>query len=141
MTIDIQDNVDAIVSELVNASDNDDSLAYWDQYKLLEKICTDNQRSDNDHPYQWEALGDFTVDDNAALKIYRKALKLAQKKSLNDYLASLNFAMAERHKELDDLAMACQLAKQAVELSATVDDEELRQDINEFLFAISDGVS
>ncbi len=138
MNAEIYNHVEAIVIALLKASDEDDSISYWNQYERLEKVCAEAKHSVDDHPYQWETLADFTVDDKVALKIYERAFTLAEKESLNDYLATLSYAMAERHNELENFDKALQCAKSAQMLASLLDDEELQHDIRDLLKELSE---
>jgi len=129
----IYEEVKDLAIKLVNASEVDDTQEYWSLYNQLEEICSKNENGENNHPFQWETLGDFTSDNTAALEIYKKSLALAEELKLNEYIASVTFAMAERYGELGENKMAIQTARQANKVAENLDDLELRREISEFL--------
>ena len=121
--------------DIVNASE--DLKLEWEKYNNLKLFCEKNEKSKNNHPLQWEALADFTTDNNQSLLIYKKALELANELSLNDYSVSIYFAMAERHFSSGNVEQAFNLAYQANELAKSINNLELKQEISEFLLTIS----
>lgn len=133
MNSDIYDKVKELAFELVNASWREDTPAYWDYYQQLEKVCIENRTGKNEHPFQWETLGDFTNDSIQALKIYENARKIAHRQNLREYSASISLAMAEQYLKLGDKEMAFNTANQANNFAKTLDDLELRKEISEFL--------
>ncbi|MBL4796650.1 MAG: tetratricopeptide repeat protein [Oleispira sp.] len=138
MDIDIYNEVHQIVCDLVNASAIDDTKAYWKLYHALEVICESNDSTKRDHPFQWETLADFTTDDSASLSLYGKAFNLAKALSLNEYMASIQLALAERYVELGmhDKAYLC--ANAANEYAVKTEDLDLRKSISEFLLSGND---
>ena len=119
--------------ELVNSSESEDTKKYWADYQRLVEVCSENESSGNDHPFQWETLADFTTDSNSALKIYLKALQLAELQKLPEYTASIKLAMAERYSELGIRDQALTTAHQANHIAKKLDDLQLRKEISEFL--------
>ena len=133
MSPDVYEMIRDLAVNLANCSEREDTQEYWSQYHQLENICTENENGENDHPFQWETLADFTIDNNSALKIYVKALELAQSHNLSEYSASVTFAMAERYSELGDKELALSAAHQANAIAKQLEDLELRKAISEFL--------
>jgi len=133
MDNDIYINVKDIACELVNSSSVEDTRSYWDFYHQLESVCSENEGSENNHPFQWETLADFTDDNNAALNIYKKALELSKNMGLNEYSASIGLAMADRYNGLGDKEKAYNAALEANKFAMMLDDLELRKEISEFL--------
>jgi len=111
MKLDIYEKIKGLAIELVNSSANENTQEYWSYYHQLERICLENENSGNDHPFQWESLGDFTTNNEEALKLYAKALELAQSQNLEEYLASIYFAIAERYSELGNKKSALNMAR------------------------------
>jgi tetratricopeptide (TPR) repeat protein len=133
MDNEIYEKVKDIAVELVNASAINDQRSQWEYYQELHGICIDNENGINDHPFQWESLADFTNDPNKAIELYKKALSLAESKSLAEYSASILFAIAERYIEIGNKTKACENAIKASEHAKNLDDLELRKEISEFL--------
>ena len=133
MNQDIYEQVKDLAVEIVNVSAIENTKEYWVLYQELEKVCLENEIGENNHPFQWEALGDFTTDNNAALNIYKKAIGLAEELNLNEYVASIKLAMAERYVELESYEEALETACQANKIAKKLSDLELRNEISEFL--------
>ena len=137
MNSEIYENVKDLACDLVNASGVGDTVEHWRLYQELEKICTVNEGSIRDHPFQWETLADFTNDDSASILIYEKAFELAKKSDLSEYMASIKLAQAERYSSIGISDLAYSVAKEANEYAKTGNDLELRKEISEFLLSES----
>ncbi len=122
-----------IATDLVNATFINNTKAIWSLHHELEEICLRNENRENNHPFQWETLGDFTINNKAALNIYEKALVYAEQLELVDYITSIRFAMAERYYDLGCLKEAYINAKQANDFAKNTNDLELRKEISDFL--------
>jgi len=133
MNQDIYERVKGLAVEIMNASEIENTKQYWVVYQELEKVCLENERGEANHPFQWETLGDFTTDNKAALNIYKKAIEFAESLNLNEYVASVKLAMAERYIELGSYEEAFKVASQANEIAKELNDLELRKEIGEFL--------
>jgi tetratricopeptide (TPR) repeat protein len=129
----IYSKVKDIAIDLANTSAIGDKRSHWEHYQKLLKICQENEKGIKDHPFQWESLADFTNDPEKALEIYEKALVLAESQELLEYSASVNFAMAEKYRELGIDSKAFKKAQLANELAKDLDDFDLRKDISGFL--------
>ena len=136
MNPNIYQEVKGVAVDLANASAVDDVKAQWSHYQKLQQICIENENGENNHPFQWEALGDFTSDNNLALEIYQNALDLALRLKLDEYSASINLAMAERYRDLGDKEKAHSFAAQADVFANKLDILELRKEVSEFLLDI-----
>ncbi len=131
----LHDEVHQLALDIVNASAIEDRASEWAVYTKLRELCESNEASELNHPLQWESLGDFTIADDKAIPIYLKALEIAEKQNRIEYIASINFALAERHLELKEPEGAYRFARQANEAAKNTDDLELRKEISEFLLA------
>src|SRR5687767_9180942 len=98
------DEVHELALSLVNSQGQTNS--YWRIYEKLRVLCENHAGSKSDHPFQWETLADFTLDDLAALEIYAKALEIAKALRLEEYSASVQLAMAERYLQLENAEYA-----------------------------------
>ncbi|MFI8384405.1 hypothetical protein [Pseudomonas sp. NPDC079086] len=139
MSPDIHDAVHEIVLEIVNASEIEDKQTQWSAYQRLQAICESNEKSESNHPFQWETLGDFTNDKRLALGFYEKALGYAVTGSLDGYIASICLAITEIHISLGNTTSAKDFAAQANDAALRTDDLELRKSISEVLLQLSNG--
>lgn len=128
------DEVHDLALRLVNSQD--ETKSYWQLYEKLRMVCENHADSVKDHPFQWETLADFTLDDVAALEIYAKALGIAEILGLKQYSASIQFAMAERYLQLGELENAFNFARCANEIAKNTNDLELRKEVSVFLLEI-----
>jgi len=122
-----------LASNLVNASSEGDTARYWTHYHALEELCLSNEKNEYNHPFQWETLADFTTDSNASLPLYEKAFTLAEKLQLNEYMASIKLASAERYRDLGTHKLAYSTAKSANDYAIKTNDLVLRKEISSFL--------
>jgi hypothetical protein len=127
----------AICQEIANASNTDNDELRLASCKKLQVLCATNQDSPKDHPLQWEALADFTEDGEQAMDIYDVALATAEKLALPVFTASAYLAMAQRQVEFEEKDQALVFATKANEAAQTVDSEELKAEITEFLALLS----
>ncbi|MCU7997472.1 hypothetical protein [Shewanella sp. SM95] len=126
--------VHELALSLVNSQDQ--TKSYWRLYEKLRVVCENHAGSKSDHPFQWETLADFTLDDVAALEIYAKALEIAEILGLEQYSASIQLAMAERYLQLGKPDYALKFANSANETAKGTKDLDLRKEISEFLLEI-----
>ncbi len=125
------EKIHQLVLDLVNNEDLDMELNIYNQIK---DVCETHEGTILDHPFQWEILADFTLEnDRNALKIYFKALKLAIEGNLTEYVASINLAIAERYMELEDFNKAWCFATSANQAAESSNDLALKQEISEIL--------
>lgn len=135
MDNEIYDQILAISCDLVNSSSAGDTKSLWYNYNLIQAICHDNEGTEKDHPFQWETMADFTIDDTASLSIYAKAFDLAEALGLHEYMASIKLALAERYLNLGIPGKAYSSARIADEYAAKTNDLDLRQSVSEFLLS------
>ena len=136
----LYDEVHEISLILVNGSEIGDSKLQWEAYQDLFNLCEDNEKTDLNHPFQWETLADFTIADDEAIKIYEKALKYAKLANLNSYIASILFVIAEKYQEKKNYPKSLNLAEEANEIAKTTNDLQLRREISEFLLQTSKSI-
>lgn len=128
-----------ICQNIANASERDDEDARNSACGDLQKLCATNQDSTKDHPLQWEALADFTDDGDQAMDIYQIALAIAEKLKLATFIASVYLAMAQRQQEFEESSKALEYATMANAAAKTINSEELKQEIKEFLSTLTNG--
>ena len=127
------DIINGLSIKLVNASIKGNDTQALAAYEILATLCIDNEGSKNDHPLQWEALGDFAETHDQAIHAYKKGLVCSKALGLSDYTASLLFAMTESYAEEHELDNAYQLATQAKTEADKTDQVELKSAINQFI--------
>jgi hypothetical protein len=128
----VWDRVMAFAKQLANESELD---RYAGTYKALHDFCEEQSLAGYDHPFLWETLADFTIDDGAAVPLYQRALSKAVGDEARAYRASIQFSLAERYKRLGDDALARSYAVAADDVARDIDDRELRRRINRFLLS------
>jgi hypothetical protein len=122
-----------IAIAIANASAIDDKKYRWELYQELQEVCLENEDGEKNHPFQWEALADFTDDPKKAIDLYEVAYRVAESKGLKEYSASINLALAERYFEMGNVEKAGEKAYLANDIAKTLSDLELRKEISEFL--------
>jgi len=140
MTLDskLYDRVLALATSLTEAVENDDDRAFTQQYAELEKLCADARAAGTAHPFYLESLGDFTLDDEDAIDIYEQGLELADLQQHPEYRASIQLAIAERYRDLDDLDAALAYASEARKSVTLADDPALAEELETFLRDLKD---
>jgi len=125
--------------KLMKAAAKDDRETFDALYAELRAICIDNENTDKDHPEQWETLADFTEELEDALPIYQKALDKAVAKQSNDHIASIGFSMASLQAETGQTGAAIVSLQQARTSAQSIEDDELKADIDELLESLNTG--
>ncbi len=108
---------------------------YWVHYNALRDYCEAQSLDGYDHPFLWESLGDFTIDDNAAIPLYLRALDAATSEDARDYRVSARLALAERYRSKGQEDLARQYAIAADDEAHGLSDLELRREISKFLLS------
>lgn len=122
-----------LAEQLMEAANKNDQTTFDTHYSLLKTLCIANENTEKDHPVQWETLADFTEDLQEALTLYQKALTKATAINAKDYMASITFAMAKLHLELNQAEHAINNL-QAAKISANkIEDKELKAEIDALL--------
>ncbi|MCU4676124.1 hypothetical protein N7931_10835 [Catenovulum sp. 2E275] len=129
----IYNSVLDLACELVNSSSAELTQNYWHAYQKLNELCELHKGTSKDHPLQWEALADYTRNIEQALNIYLIAIEVATNLNLSEYVASSQFAVAERFLEAGNKSEAITWASRADENARTCSNLELRKEISEFL--------
>lgn len=129
----IYKSIYVLAEKLLEADSKNDQKTFDALYAQLKDLCNENEKSDKDHPEQWETLADFTAGLDEALVIYDKALEKAKAINSKDHLSSIAFSMAVIQVELgqkDDAITSLQNAK----ITANkIEDKELKVEIDELL--------
>jgi len=132
---DFYDQVADLAERMVEASLSGRVTDHWRAHAELRQLCENHQGGPLDHPFQWETLGDFTTNDHQALQTYQTAARLAKDLQLQEYLASINFAQAERWQALGESNKAWELARLAMEQASVTTDQALKLEISQWLLA------
>jgi len=128
-----------LAEKLMRAAAKDDRATFEALYAELQAICAEHENTEKDHPEQWETLADFTEEREDALPIYQKALDKAVAKQSNDHIASIGFSMAALQVELGDNQAAIERLQQAQASAHTIEDNELKAEIDELLATLTTG--
>lgn len=128
-----------LAEKLMRAAAKDDRATFEALYAELQAICAEHENTEKDHPEQWETLADFTEELEDALPIYQKALDKAVAKQSNDHIASIGFSMAALQVELGDNQAAIERLQQAQASAHTIEDNELKAEIDELLATLTTG--
>ena len=113
----LYDEVHQLSIDVVNASSEEDTEAEWIAYNKLRELCELNENTEKNHPIQWEALADFTTNDDQAIAIYQKALHCSELLGLAEYSASIYFELANRFQDSSQNGEAFEFAHKANELA------------------------
>jgi hypothetical protein len=122
-----------LATTLVNASESFDKEVYRAQYNELREVCESEAASGRAHPLLFETLADFTEDDQIAIELYQKGLEFAVHSDAAAYRASIQFAIAQRYRNMGKTPLAYEYGLRASEAAKHLDDADLRQEIRDFL--------
>jgi len=122
-----------IALSITNASENNDKETEWTSYQELLSLCKKYENTELNHPYQWEAIADFTQSATESIKLYEKALKIAVDNKLNDYTSSILFGIAESYSRNHNHDKSLEFAIKANDVAKTTNDLDLRKEISEFI--------
>ncbi|WP_201596267.1 tetratricopeptide repeat protein [Psychrobacter fulvigenes] len=129
----IYKSIYVLAEQLLEADSKNDQQAFDALYAQLKDLCIENEKSDKDHPEQWETLADFTEDLDAALVIYEKALGKATAINSKDHMASIAFSMAELQYELGQKDAAIKSLQNAKISANKIEDREFKVEIDQLL--------
>ena len=129
----IYKSIYVLAEKLLEADSKNDQKTFDVLYVQLKDLCIENEKSDKDHPEQWETLADFTEDLDEALVIYQKALDKAAAINSKDHLSSIAFSMAELQIELGQTDAAIKNLENAKISANKIEDREFKVEINELL--------
>ncbi|WP_350655786.1 tetratricopeptide repeat protein [Psychrobacter sp. S1-30-MNA-CIBAN-0213] len=129
----IYKSIYVLAEKLLEADSKNDQKTFDLLYGQLKDLCIENEKSDKDHPEQWETLADFTEDLDAALVIYEKALKKATAINSKDHMSSIAFSMAVLQIELGQKDAAINSLQNAKVSANKIEDKEFKVEIDELL--------
>ena len=131
------DDIITISQHIADASATNNDAMREDSYKLLIKLCANNDNSPKDHPLQWEALADFTLDSEQSIDIYQKGLDCAKRLQLTNSIASIYLSMAMRYQEMEESEKAQEYGELSSALLTDITNDDLKDDIKEFVSTLS----
>lgn len=131
------DTVASLARAMFQANASGQTVGYWRSYNALLAYCEEQEAQGVRHPFPWETLADFTRDDFAAVPLYLHALEQAG--HADTYRASILLELARRYQGCEQHEAARRCATQANDCAATLDDLDLKQDINRFMLRLSAG--
>jgi hypothetical protein len=123
----------SITDNLLSAVQQKNQKRFDGYYLELKQLCEENEKTDKDHPVQWETLADFTDDLALAITIYEQALVKAEAINSKDFRSSIGFSMATLKVELGDKAGAIEDLEQAKISCNKIVDKELKAEIHDLL--------
>ncbi len=129
----IYKSIYVLAEQLLEADSKKDQQAFDALYAQLKDLCIENEKSEKDHPEQWETLADFTEDLEEALVIYEKALGKATAINSKDHMASIAFSMAELQNELGQKDAAIKSLQNAKISANKIEDREFKVEIDQLL--------
>ena len=122
-----------LTDNLVAAAQQKNQKRFDGFYLELKQLCEDNEKSDKDHPVQWETLADFTDDLALAITIYQQALVKAEAINSKDFRSSIGYSIATLKVELGDTTGAIEYLEQAKISCNKIVDKELKAEIHDLL--------
>ena len=129
----IYKSIYVLAEKLLEADSKNDQKTFDALYAQLKDLCIENEKSDKDHPEQWETLADFTAELDEALVIYDKALEKAKAINSKDHLSSIAFSMAVIQVELGQKEAAITSLQNAKITANKIEDKEFKVEIDELL--------
>lgn len=122
-----------LAEQLMEADRKGDKAEFESLYGQLKAICLDNEKTDKDHPEQWETLADFTEDLELALEVYEKAQGKALAINAKDHLSSIGLSMAKLQVDLGQREAAIKSLESAQVSANKIEDKQLKAEIDELL--------
>ena len=128
----------SLTDNLMAAAQQKNQKIFDRYYEELKQLCEDNEKSDKDHPVQWETLADFTDDLALAVTIYEQALVKAEVINSKDFRSSIGFSIAALKVELGDKIGAIEHLEKAKISCNKIVDKELKAEIHDLLTELMD---
>ena len=133
MNTKIYKRVLSLTDSLLGAVQQKNQKRFDGFYLELKQLCEEHEKSDKDHPVQWETLADFTDDLALAITIYQQALVKAEAINSKDFRSSIGFSIAALKVELGDKTEAIEYLEQAKISCNKIADKELKAEIHDLL--------
>ncbi|WP_057830457.1 hypothetical protein [Colwellia sp. TT2012] len=122
-----------LTDSLLTAAQQKNQKIFDGFYAELKQLCEEYEKSDKDHPVQWETLADFTDDIALAITIYQQALVKAEAINSKDFRSSIGFSIAALKVELGDKTGAIEYLEKAKISCNKIVDKELKAEIHDLL--------
>lgn len=133
MNTKIYKRVLSLTDSLMTAAQQKNQTKFDGYYLELKQLCEENEKSDKDHPVQWETLADFTDDLALAITIYEQALIKAEAINSKDFRSSIGYSIAALKVELGDKTGAIEHLEKAKISCNKIVDKELKAEIHDLL--------
>lgn len=133
MNTKIYKRVLSITDNLLAAVQQKNQKRFDGYYLELKQLCEENEKTDKDHPVQWETLADFTDDLALAVTIYEQALSKAEAINSKDFRSSIGYSIATLKVELGDKNAAIEHLEKAKISCNKIVDKELKAEIHDLL--------
>ncbi len=133
MNTKIYKRVLSLTDSLMTAAQEQNQKRFDCYYLELKQLCEDNEKTDKDHPVQWETLADFTDDLALAITLYEHALVKAEAINSKDFRSSIGFSIAALNVELNDKKGAIEQLEKAKISCNKIIDKELKAEIHDLL--------
>jgi hypothetical protein len=133
MNTKIYKKVLSITDNLLAAVQQKNQKRFDGYYLELKELCEENEKTDKDHPVQWETLADFTDDLPLAITIYEQALTKAEAINSKDFRSSIGYSIATLKVELGDKTGAIEHLEKAKISCNKIVDKELKAEIHNLL--------
>ncbi len=133
MNTKIYKKVLSLTDSLMTAAQEKNQTKFDGYYLELKQLCEYYEKTDKDHPVQWETLADFTDDLALAITIYKQALVKAETINSKDFCSSIGFSIASLQVELGDKTGAIEHLEKAKISCNKIVDKELKAEIHDLL--------
>lgn len=133
MNTKIYKRVLSLAGDLMAAAEEKNQKKFDDYYSELKQICEEHDKTDKDHPVQWETLADFTDDLAEAVSVYESALERAEAINSKDFRSSIGYTIATLKVELGDKKGAIEHLEKAKISCNKIIDKTLKAEIHDLL--------
>lgn len=130
---DLYESVLSLSIVLTNTRLEKDVQAQWRAYEALQQFCEKAAGNGRNHPFLWETLADFTIDNRVAIALYQRSLEASAQLGSSGVDGTTHFALALRYHDLGDSDLAYEHATAADEIAKRTSDLSLRREISRFL--------
>lgn len=133
MNTKIYKRVLSLAGDLMAAAEDKNQTKFDGYYSELKQICEEHDKTDKDHPVQWETLADFTEDLAEAVSVYESALERAEAINSKDFRSSIGYTIATLKVELGDKEGAIEHLEKAKISCNKIVDKALKAEIHDLL--------
>jgi len=133
MNTKIYKRVLSLAGDLMAAAEDKNQTKFDGYYSELKQICEEHDKTDKDHPVQWETLADFTDDLAEAITVYERALEKAEAINSKDFRSSIGYTIATLKVELGDKKGAIEHLEKAKISCNKIVDKTLKAEIHDLL--------